>query len=145
MVSLQQMVKQTKKIIREGGARGGKALSELKRKLNLPSGFFKKIDLDTEKEFLDRIYDLTEITLSPSEKLRKSDENWFQRPAFKGLIALLKEYQYKVQQNTEKVDLVDFFKLLYNCASDIRNNIDKPEIIKQMLPTKQFKLFKKFI
>lgn len=98
-------------------ARGGKALSELKRKLNLTSDFYKPYEFNDESAFLDEIKRLTGIQLKPLDSLRLSDPKWFVRPAFKGLIALLSIYQENVQQNTEKVNLVEFFKLLYNCAS----------------------------
>lgn len=99
-------------------ARGGKALSELKRKLNLASGFYKHESFKDEKDFISQVKTLTGIKLSPAASLNSSDPKWFIRPAFKGLVALLKVYHSNIEQNTTKhVDLIQFFKLLYNCAS----------------------------
>lgn len=98
-------------------ARGGKALAELKRKLNLASDFYKSYGFPKEEDFLSELKRLTGNNIQPKDSLRKSDKKWFIRPAFKGLIALLSIFQANVQQNNKKVNLVEFFKLLYNCAS----------------------------
>jgi len=73
-------------------ARGGKALSELKRKLNLTSDFYRSYGFPTEQDFLNEIKRLTGISLTPADTLRNSDKKWFIRPAFKGLVALLSIY-----------------------------------------------------
>ena len=50
---------------------------------------------------------LTGIKLSPASTLEASDPKWFIRPAFKGLVALLKVYHSNIEQNaTKTVDLV---------------------------------------
>lgn len=98
-------------------ARGGKALAELKRKLGLTSDFYKSYGFKDEASFISEIKRLTGVQLQPKDSLRKSDAKWFIRPAFKGLVALLSIYQANIQQNNKKVNLVDFFKMLYNCAS----------------------------
>lgn len=98
-------------------ARGGKAMAELKRMLKLESGFYKHESFKDEKDFVNQIKKLTGIKLTVPPKLHNADK-WYIRPAFKGLVSLLKIYHTNVEKNlTPQVDLVEFFKLLYNCAS----------------------------
>lgn len=98
-------------------ARGGKALSELKRKLGLTSDFYKKYFFDTQEEWIAEVARLSGKKLNVPDSLPASDPKWFIRPAFKGLVALLSIYQTNIQQNNKKVNLPEFFRLLYNCAS----------------------------
>lgn len=98
-------------------ARGGKALSELKRKLNLTTDFYKSYYFETEEDYLSELKRLTGMSIVPKASLSKSDAKWFIRPAFKGLVALLSIFQTNVQQNNKPVDLVKFFQMIYNCAS----------------------------
>ena len=99
-------------------ARGGKAMTELKNKLQLQSNFYANENFSSENDFINTLKNLTGMRPEVSKKMSNSDKQWYMRPAFKGLVALLKIYHNKIEKNTGKyVDLDGFFKLIYNCAS----------------------------
>ena len=99
-------------------ARGGKAMTELKNQLQLAPNFYADTQFESTKHFLDELKALTGQQPQVSDAMVQSDPSWFNRPAFKGLIALLKIYREKIEHKTSgKVDVLGFFKLLYNCAS----------------------------
>ena len=98
-------------------ARGGKAMSELQRKLQLHNNFYSQT-FRSQDDFIKQVENLTGINPEVVPAMAKSDKHWFNRPAFRGLVALLKIYHDKIEKGaTKEVDLVGFFKLLYNCGS----------------------------
>lgn len=99
-------------------ARGGKGMTELKNQLNLESNFYRDVTFDSSAAFFEELKELTGQTLTISKKVEESDPKWFLRPAFKGLIALLRIYRERIEHKTSgQVNLNNFFIMLYNCAS----------------------------
>ena len=108
------------------GARGGNGLGLLKSKLNLGNGFYKSVlkdlNITAEDQYVKALESLIGQKLSVPDSLRqstaKSVNNWFQRPAYKGLLCFLLKYREQIQHKSNgDVDLVNMFKLIYRCAS----------------------------
>lgn len=107
------------------GARGGNGLALIQNKLNLTTGFYKDIldelGIKYEDQYLAKIRELTGQELDVPQKLKDATKDtknpWFKRTAYKAMLAFMLKYRDKIQKSKNKVDLVNMFRLLYNCAS----------------------------
>ena len=105
-------------------SRGGNAVNKLYANLNKTSGFFKSINIKDANEFTKRIYTATGIKTQLPDTLiaqiKSVDKDiakvWFDRTAYKAFIGFLEAYKDKYAKG-KKVDLVDYFKFIYNLAS----------------------------
>ena len=107
------------------GARGGNGLALVQNKLNLSTGFYRNVleenGIKTELDYLKKMEELTGQQLKVPSTLKdatdKTKNPWFKRTAYKAMLSFLIKYRDNIQKNKKKVDLINMFRLIYNCAS----------------------------
>lgn len=107
------------------GARGGNGLGLIQNKLNLKTGFYKNVleenGIQTELDYLKYIENLTGQQLKVPQTLKDATDNtenpWYKRTAYKAMLSFMLKYRDSIQKSKNKVDLVNMFRLIYNCAS----------------------------